>query len=213
MSFFNVINILSLLPHYNITARTQEFLFNARLLGSINFNELFLGTTSTKTLLLQNQQDKDVQYTLITDGVHESMKIKVVDQNMLKTVPTNCQVTIKIIFTPMYEGVIESVLIIHTIDGDYPIHIHGNGIECIYYLTLNANNENETKKEQKQEHLQVSSQAKEQASRNGSTVVDIFIPLPSFKPRINRIISTASLLSSSAASSSFCNVFLSCTNC
>merc|ERR1712166_1150497 len=55
----------------------------------------------------------------------------------------------------MYEGVIESVLIIHTIDGDYPIHIHGNGIECIYYLTLNANNENETKKEQKQEHLQV----------------------------------------------------------
>ena len=166
---------------YQLSARTQEFLFNARLLGSINFNELFLGTTSTKTLLLQNQQDKDVQYTLITDGVHESMKIKVVDQNMLKTVPTNCQVTIKIIFTPMYEGVIESVLIIHTIDGDYPIHIHGNGIECIYYLTLNANNENETKKEQKQEHLQVSSQAKERASRNGSTVVDISIIPPSFK--------------------------------
>jgi hypothetical protein len=140
---------------YLLSARTQEFLFNARLLGSINFNELFLGTTSTKTLLLQNQQDKDVQYTLITEGVHESMKI-VVDQNMLKTVPTNCQVTIKIIFTPMYEGEIESVLIIHTIDGDYPIHIHGNGIECIYYLTLNANNKNETKKEQKQEHLQVS---------------------------------------------------------
>ena len=42
----------------HLESRTQEFLFNARLLGKINFGHRYLGTQEIKSLILQNQQDK-----------------------------------------------------------------------------------------------------------------------------------------------------------
>jgi len=55
--------------------RTEEFLFNARLLGKIKFNYIYLGESRTKSLVLQNQQDKEVEYKLITNDSVSTLAI------------------------------------------------------------------------------------------------------------------------------------------
>ena len=77
--------------HLTCKGRTQEFLFNARLLGSLNFGSLFLGTKTTKILQLQNNRTSSsgssgnsVDYTLCTDDIHDSMYIDIVEQDYIK---------------------------------------------------------------------------------------------------------------------------------
>ncbi len=122
--------------------RTEEFLFNARLLGKIKFNYIYLGESRTKSLVLQNQQDKEVEYKLITNDMHTSMLLNVIEKKFEKIVPVNEKAHVQITFSPVKEGEILSVLNIHTIDGSYPIEIHGHGIPFEYLLTHNTNDDN-----------------------------------------------------------------------
>jgi hypothetical protein len=93
-----------------LEGRTQEFLFNARLLGKIHFGHRYLGTQEIKSLILQNQQDKQVEYSLLTNELHESMAMKVVEQHLVQYVPVGEQVHVKITFLPVLEGMLCLVL-------------------------------------------------------------------------------------------------------
>ena len=99
---------------------------------------LFLGSTKSKVLILQNQQPKNVHYKLITLGLHNSMSTSMVEKNMKDIVPVGKQAHVRVSFEPKQEGAVVGNLIIHTIDGDFPIPIEGEATECIIRLEVHV---------------------------------------------------------------------------
>ena len=86
-----------------------------------------------------------------------------VEKNMKEIVPVGKQAHVRVSFEPKQEGAVVGNLIIHTIDGDFPIPIEGEATECIIRLEVET-----TVKEEEESSLSRSTRSS--SSSSSSTV-------------------------------------------
>lgn len=118
-----------------LRARTREFLFNARLLGPIEFQSCFVGNNSTKMLILQNNRKESIDYELTVKSLSDSFFTKIrggegtYDKNK-GTVDAGNEVEIAVTFCPKADGDVEGAIIISTVEGDFTVNLTAQGVSC-----------------------------------------------------------------------------------
>lgn len=129
-----------------LRGRTREFLFNARLLGPLKFAPCFVGTQARKTLILQNNREETVKFELMIDNLSDSFHVdikravdggndggggeNVKNESKENAVLPGQEVKVAVTFAPRAEGVVDGVIVISTIDGDFSVNLEAQGVFC-----------------------------------------------------------------------------------